>query len=270
VYGISIDTTQFVGMSEAPVITTEPLLPALDMMETVASDDAPSVREAREAKVKYILNDCRTFINGLENPSDKPLSEVLLSAQLLCHTIHHHKSAKSIRILRTLAFSSLYLKSKLVELGHCRHKAAMLYAQYTVQVQYYVYLLGQPKTSVDHSNCTEDLCVYTQIESDSVQSQHTRWCGDGSICSFYLPFTHMRDPRASDKILPLSEASFEPDRTKIQGILARGGIPLLSLSDPYSLNSPRVYDIEPDVVEYEPGIRYVAISHVWAAGLGNN
>lgn len=80
----------------------------------------------------------------------------------------------------------------------------------------------------------------------------------------------MRDPRASDKILPLSEASFEPDRTKIQGILARGGIPLLSLSDPYSLNSPRIYDIEPDVVEYEPRIRSVAISHVWADGLGNN
>jgi hypothetical protein len=57
-----------------------------------------------------------------------------------------------------------------------------------------------------------------------------------------------------------------PPLEDVTSILRRGEIPVIAMSSATeSLNS--LLDIR--VIEYKPGIRYVALSHVWADGLGN-
>ena len=270
VFDTEVDISIYVTGGSNPVITTTNLMSNLKKWRSANVIDDESVQQVRAGKVKYILTDCKTFVDGLQDPQRKDVSDLLLSVQLLCTTIHHYDFGKSSGIVRTLAFRSPYLSLELGKLGVCPHQIAFLEAQYDIAVQYYTYLLGPPLKQGDHSACSKDLCQLDQVDDKYSEAKH--WADNATNCScdFFLPLTTRRDPKDSSKIHPITEKDYEPDQEKLVEIVSRGKIPLISLADLYCLNSDRMGDIEPDIIEYKSGMRYVAISHVWADGLGNN
>lgn len=57
------------------------------------------------------------------------------------------------------------------------------------------------------------------------------------------------------------------DRGKIIQALARGTIPLLKIEAPDADDGAETANVE--IVAFAPDMAFVAISHVWAQGLGN-
>ena len=88
-----------------------------------------------------------------------------------------------------------------------------------------------------HANCTKYTCVAYQINLAWYKTQHVDDC-------------HCND-------LTLSASDLDD-------ILRLGSIPLLRI-----FKDERLEDIKVEIVKSQPESRYVAISHVWADGLGN-
>ncbi|KAJ6469397.1 hypothetical protein C8R45DRAFT_430419 [Mycena sanguinolenta] len=87
-----------------------------------------------------------------------------------------------------------------------------------------------PRTLVDHAHCTDWTCVADQVDDSRYETKHVE---DGCGC-------------ASVRVAP----------EQLSAVLAREKVPRLVLSN----------DLKVSVSESEP---YIAISHVWAHGLGN-
>lgn len=89
-------------------------------------------------------------------------------------------------------------------------------------------------------------------------------------CSIHACLAGKVDPKAyqtkhSDATFPPSDGNcprIEPQQELIRDILQRGHIPLLNVS---------IFNggVKIAVVEYQAGMKYVAISHLWFHGLGN-
>lgn len=105
---------------------------------------------------------------------------------------------------------------------------------------YYASSLHRPRLSL-HEDCSVGRCVAGKVDPKSYQTKHS---------AVILP--------ACDGNCPQIQPPLETIRT----ILQRGSIPLLHAS--VSNDNVRV-----EVVEYRAGMEYVAISHIWSDGLGN-
>jgi hypothetical protein len=105
---------------------------------------------------------------------------------------------------------------------------------------YYASSLHRPRLRL-HEDCSHSLCVAGKVDPKSYQTKH------------------------SDVILPTCDGNcpqIEPPLETIRTILQRGSIPLL-----FASISNDIVGVE--VVEYRAGMEYVAISHIWSDGLGN-
>lgn len=116
----------------------------------------------------------------------------------------------------------------------CHHlsEIAMLYASYIKRE----YVLE------DHASCTEDRCAVNQIDEASYRTKHTTTdCQCGHV---------------------------EPDQHQIQEILAKGQVPVVSLTPKIAPDGTKTLDVGIKGHRY---LRwFVAFSHVWSDGLGNS
>ncbi|KAK0789732.1 hypothetical protein LTR75_012264 [Friedmanniomyces endolithicus] len=178
--------------------------------------------------------------------TDEPLG----MAHSACVVLHQALVQACGRVLglSVRAGNSLSLRSELPWLkrrmqieGWCPYTIWKLYNVGNVDELVYGYCLGTVRTQQDHSHCTIAECVANSTKVNESTPVHIKdVCHDGcnSVCAPFM---------------------------KIVGIIKEGGVPLLQIGnsegDRLGLSARRLQD---------EGTAYIAISHVWADGLGSS
>ncbi|KAL9119268.1 MAG: hypothetical protein Q9187_004179 [Circinaria calcarea] len=108
----------------------------------------------------------------------------------------------------------------------------------SVGVLYYYSNLQAPRLGKDHSSCFAEKCLALQIDSSTYELAHSR---SGCTCSLAVV-----------------------DHDALARILRSGSIPLIN---PVDSDGPLMHPLT--LRNAEDDIDFVAISHVWAEGLGN-
>ncbi|KAL9601180.1 MAG: hypothetical protein Q9219_002680 [cf. Caloplaca sp. 3 TL-2023] len=107
-----------------------------------------------------------------------------------------------------------------------------------VSVLYYYSNLNPPRSSKDHSRCSEESCLAMLTNLSNYKLSHRREnCGCALLYS---------------------------DQRQVAKILRSGSIPLISIFSNGSLTNPKIL-----VQDFTHDRDFVAISHVWAEGAGN-
>ena len=130
------------------------------------------------------------------------------------------------------------------QIGWCRSEVSKLVKVLDNTGLFLASMLKLPFTqTLDHGDCTEMQCLALQISYDDYKTVHTDECPRDASCT---------------------EVSIDQD--KICSILQSGGTPMI-----YVPVVPEHGDaLKVRIIDYSANnLEYVAISHVWAHGLGN-
>ncbi|GAM40005.1 hypothetical protein TCE0_034r12015 [Talaromyces pinophilus] len=140
-----------------------------------------------------------------------------------------------VRSVEPWGSNNILTNNLLNDSRRCMGEAAKLMADLEIDGLYYVGGLSCPRREQDHESCTEMGCSGQGIKGKPYQTQHVR---PDCTCSF-----------AGVSI---------PD---LIAVISKGEIPLVSWTPDAGLN----------LVAYNPQFKqkYVAISHIWSDGMGN-
>lgn len=127
-----------------------------------------------------------------------------------------------------------FVRTRLIDNGWCPMDAYRLRQKLSSLAQYYVLTLGRHVSARNHSSCTNTRCK----AASHIHQRHTECDGR---CGFV-----------------------SPNSSRISSIIRDGNIPMVIYSDIFGL---RVQSINKNWAT-DKG-RYVAISHIWADGLGD-
>jgi hypothetical protein len=270
IYRVQVETSHFLRKVEsgAQYITSEPL----QQMATLWGDGEMNLRSKEQTSktgqqtrlrlVTAILEEACDWANtfcAYKGPtvitkptirsSHSPLPpEVSMSISALGDSLNHAKmliwNLYGTPALGLWWGDSEYIIQRILQAGWCPFDIHRLRnfktidCQYTLLCQYYCSTFPAPRRNGDHSSCQVELCLVDQINEDHYKTKHTKpWCRCNSV---------------------------EPCQYDVINILESGAVPLVEYKH-------RIGDSEPEleVIKNQAGIRYVAISHVWADGLGN-
>jgi hypothetical protein len=133
--------------------------------------------------------------------------------------------------------TSKLLYQRMIQDNWCLHNLTQFASGgYSILGMYYASLLEIPSDEKDHSKCEVRKCIFTTIDERTYKTRHTH------------------PPPDCEPVIPVLA-------TIIQS-LGSGSIPLKIMEADDGT-------VQVDVHPYEDGIKYVAISHVWAHGMGN-
>lgn len=111
--------------------------------------------------------------------------------------------------------------------------------QFSPATLYYASLLRRSNITKDHRNCTSRKCYAFLVDETTYQTRHVEL---ECKCSF-----------------------LGPDIVSVVDIIKAGKVPLLTIDVDRKSDNLQVL-----VESYEAGTEYIALSHVWADGLGNS
>ena len=199
------------------------------------------------------VRDCCFTLLDESKPNCPLTSEICLSIRILGESLSQAKHWIWINMIgknptgyidiRSKWGNSKLLERHLLERKWCPNHIAFLQDYPPASSNsglYYASSLHRPRQRV-HTDCSIEMCVASQTDTNSYQTKH------------------------STRISPKCDgrcAKVQPSLDAIRTVLQAGGIPLLSTS----ISNGQV---QTQVLEYKAGIEYVAISHVWSDGLGN-
>ncbi|KAK8112880.1 hypothetical protein PG984_013406 [Apiospora sp. TS-2023a] len=180
------------------------------------------------------IEDPRTHIWPL--PSEVDFSLRVLGSYTSAGVYETLWDVLSSPFLATLRFGSGALpRSRMTAAGWCPSDTSMALEQFSPAAQYYASSFKRIAVR-DHSTCSSEACVASQIDVSTYITKHTE---------------------------PACECTGSgPPVEELVEIIESGRIPLLLLKSTKEGVSIRVR-------AYKPGCRYVAFSHVWSDGLGN-
>ena len=136
------------------------------------------------------------------------------------------------------------IKNRMVEANWCPNDFARVRDKFqSIQLLFYYSHMKKPLSKTHHRNCTEDGCVAHSINLSEYRTRHCEDCDEGEICD---------------------EVSI--DNQPIMNILQTGALPLLLIKR--RIDKPRKVSVEL-CSSANKSNNYVAISHVWADGMGN-
>ena len=131
-------------------------------------------------------------------------------------------------------------RDRFLQAGWCPNEASMLYDQLDNTGLFLASMLKRPfSDKLSHKSCSEERCLALQTSDDNYETKHVDNC---SNCR-----------------------EIDMDQEKICKILRYGGIPLVYVhtTEDGQFSKVRIVDFNAGCLEY------IAISHVWAHGLGN-
>ena len=213
---------------------------------------APSIRKAN----MIVLHLHRRYGDQSKTVPLFPLSslcpELLLSLQLIGSALTIARSNIYAQSPDTLedrisfryhwGYSKLML-SHILRLGWCRSIAAAFESK-QLDVQCYAASLEPPRVKKDHSHCSARKCLANQVNEEDYQVKHV---SQDCICEVVSPVLD-----------------------QVVSIIEKRRIPLIELTaDIESSREGELHDWPLRAIAYQPGLTYVAISHVWKDGLGN-
>lgn len=264
VAGIKVQTNLYIHRHNngQQFVTTNQLLEDLRKWKEKECLLPKEIKIKRARKVDAMLNHASSVAESLDS-LECPFggSEVTLSVIVMCWTLHKAAADTYGCILHIRLAKSQYLNSLFQRNAWCPNQISFATNHWPVILQYYTYLLGPPLVLRDHKSCSEELCASNQVDEDQYETRHHTNCQ----CALLMECSHFCSHNDPSSLSRYAEPNFEADRQKCVSILQSGGIPLISVSNPLLER----FDTQPEVVEFRPGLQYVAISHVWADGMGN-
>ena len=136
------------------------------------------------------------------------------------------------------------IKERMVNANWCPNDFARVRDKFqSIQLLYYYSRTKKPLSKLHHRNCTEDRCVAHSINLSQYRTRHCEGCDEGTFCE-----------------------DISIDNQPIINILQSGALPLLLIKR--TTDEPRRVSIEL-CSSANRGNNYVAISHIWADGMGN-
>lgn len=260
VAGIEVDTNDFIKPDEqGPTITTRNLpwylIKLLEFERVTSSGTAERCHKIMSylrtvsmwAELHYKYGDenedvaDKEFVRNVGGPVLLSLSQASLALSEACTAIYKDDFIQGTGVVRQLV-GARFLRDLMLADGWCPSHITKMLRLGNRELLYsaYTYGLHNPE-SLDHSHCYDGFCKFNQIDEDTYRPQH-------------------RDAGCNCEVL-------EIDRQKLESIVLEGGIPVCRLLRVTNGERPEKYRIE---VEAASGDRpYIAISHVWAHGLGN-
>ena len=131
-------------------------------------------------------------------------------------------------------------KERMLSAGWCSNDIEIAAERFSsVQTLYFLSRMRKLDAQRDHHGCRHDMCKWNQISKDEYQTLHLR---QTCHCPDITPPVH-----------------------ELELCLSRHRLPLLKLKNIHG----ELHKVQIEVVEYSGKEKYVAISHVWAYGLGN-
>ncbi|KAI5839389.1 hypothetical protein DFP73DRAFT_634592 [Morchella snyderi] len=254
--GVDVDLKIFIQYHGIdPFITTAPLRQLLADMLGRGEDRTRAAY--KEFEMSKVFSAVQGFFHGFMDsvpptqwrirdvlPLDTAMSILILSESLLNAAIITLRAPRE-SVLRNVAFfhTNNPLEERMLNRGWCISTVKMLHDSldhtglYTASLLRFSSITGRQS----HQGCTVESCRSNFVSEATYQTSHTEACqAQGSSGCFHISV----------------------DIPKVCSILRRGGIPVVNIIACGKDNE----DIELAVVESSP---YVAISHVWAQGLGN-
>ena len=240
-------------------VTSAPLRNDLDDARMRAADTSENLRYAKQKLVRDCLNivfrfflryhpapyrtnrwDVSSVLSPDLSTSIIVLAETLANAALQIWPLPHSPS-RSKEVESFVSWNPLH--QRLLERNWCPSEVKMLYQEVDKTGLYLASLLRRPLSeNLNHRKCSEGLCLALQISDDDYESKHTDACLRGSTC-----------------------VKISIDQDYLSRILLGGGLPILHMSV-----SPESGNLSIQVVNHKTQpLDFIAISHVWAHGLGN-
>ncbi|KAL4884592.1 hypothetical protein BJY04DRAFT_215054 [Aspergillus karnatakaensis] len=266
VTGVPVRGTNFIrpsgtgpGLNNRHVITTHRLGFYLDIWRTrAAAAAASSARQAEATRERARI--CLDFLVHLTTPvflvPEHP--EVAVSIEILLvvlvDTFKEIYGAETWDVPSDFSADSedralppganmgiiRYLKGRMIAQGWCPHRVASFGDVVLSDALYTLSLMGTRELLAGHGGCSEDGCVGNQVD-DRSYNETPRHVREGCGCGFVGADMRTAARIIEDGKIPVVTVALDPDTEKV------------------SLR----------MVSHEPDMAYIAISHVWAHGLGN-
>ena len=155
---------------------------------------------------------------------------------LATNEAYHPREDKCPSIFKFLV-DSAYWKQPMLASGWCPFQIKVNSENFRLQTLHFFALLGQPAGDRLHARCGSDRCLAYQNDLASYQTKHISGCN----CEHYLI-----------------------DTKHLAEVLESGSLPLLRIQTGNALS-----ELSVEIVPSSLTSRYIALSHVWADGLGN-
>ena len=300
VVGISVNQQDFVRLQhQEEILTTTMLESYIDRWSLRERSALPEASRAERADDIRRIIDIQTELCAMYGHKDHiykpfdvsfPASVLCLSLQFAWHEIYTPSVSPISSTNNAYSLESKYLRMRFLESGWCVNKVESISKSWPLTLQYFTLQLGHLSSAKDHGHCYRSRCIANQIDEATYESNHldSPYCSCtfllNCICyrmrSFHqikLPLEKLSSSGEQQFVLEQGIASvrsspnmfrdghWQASSDKIAKIVREGSFPLISMVSPSILP----YDVCPEVIEYELGSAYFAISHVWADGLGN-
>ena len=237
------------------VITTARLFDYLDRwvrnFKQFSEDKRDNCSQKVEKCLSFVQLESSNICSG-KNDGNQTYKEVGLSVLILGSTLtfSRHSAFLEARppnwkshLDYTSWGPSELLFQRLLDTGWCPREIRSMSTSRGISTPslYYFTLLDLPRDPKTHALCSNKTCSILQIDELNYQTVHRYNCAK-TDCK-----------------------NLGPCVNRISYILRTGNLPLIRIG------IPRDFDdrLQLEVIESSPEIKYVAISHVWADGLGN-
>lgn len=265
VLGVKVKTDDFLRYENEQVFISTSNLPVYfsEWKDRVEAEMVVDVlaSEKRKGRIEDMLSCAQQMLKNIFRPDDNAwysthagAPELFLSIGILAETLEWGKievfgerhlqqtgtvspMSFSVSARAENGFASAAYMQRLMEAdGWCSHQVGYILSNLGLTGMYFCYTLGTSSGAKSHKNCSMERCVVSQIDEATYTTVHsTLECR----CSHVFP-----------------------DMPKMKAIISQGGIPLICMN-------AKGNDTTIEVIQWRPGIAYVAVSHVWADGLGN-
>ena len=247
----NIDTNTFVKQNgEGPSITTEALPKIIRSWENIIQQLEDDLLSSYIQRSNLCLTVTCNVLRSLRNQPTTQASTwpaIFLSILILGQTL-----ATSLRItfgtapvaqyLLPLQWpSSSLLTDCLQSAGWCPNEVAMLEDWFSVNGVFFATSMEQHDRNLSHSRCNKDSCCAYQVDRRTYITKHLTSCQG---CKHRAIESYKEQPATN--------------------ILRNGSIPVIKAN-----LDPLTGDVQMTVEPANADLRFIAISHVWADGLGN-
>lgn len=267
---IKFDREAFVGQDDQGKYITTKALPAYSQaLARYEENRDPSGKSHRLATISSYLekaNEVVTFIAAIlprafdkasfQSTAGPVMFSIGLTGSWLansCNAIYEDVggSGRQLKLQKYTHASASFLEDKMLAEGWCPSLTGRLSSLGDTELQYVGYTHGLPDAEQrSHSSCSTSLCSLSQIDEATYQVRHT---SQGCDCEIV-----------------------EVDRAKVEDIIRTGGTPVCRLigvvaeaeADASGPTTESVH-FRLEVERASSERSYLAISHVWAHGLGN-
>jgi len=263
---LGVDGAEFIRFTEnSQAVVTSVRLPhylerwrAWELMQQAADEQAGGGKRRRLIRTLEVLRTVRLWLTRFT--SGRPPESAHEQAGEARTMILEPSIATSIMVLGfcisraikdiwTLAMTEIntnfgeseYMLTRLLEAGWCPQDVFMVRKFLSVDCIYYLTSMKPLRAQGSHTGCSEYACIVDNIDEKTYQTRHVE---DSCECGYFGPY------------------EWETNK-----ILENGGIPVICVDLERDEASPAWLK----VTDYQLGneVEYIAISHVWADGLGN-